>query len=494
MLNLLRTKDKKWILQKNVSSNIIIESYLDVLSNTQAEIDYSHIKERLRIENVYRGRSNQGSISTMGVRFSQMCFYMFGYKVDNYFMPSPMTENLLKKDPGISQESNALVNLFSMQYPHPYSNTDAEFNIYLGRLIIRLLLDDRIDKKLFIDEIIWFLPFIKIVNESIYEELIDSILEFRTLNYFQKVNLFHSVPDYDDVFANVTHEFNYYFLRIFKGFGVLNIVGDENHNDGKLLSFHHGNGDTFRTDAFESRKTYSGFVELSSTVVNDASILCDVFTLFDNPTSMTTQGINSRRDWLTALYETEPLMYLNAINKSFNKTKEISNCINAMIYASKYGSHDGSEFEQSLKPVFELFREMCNVEIIAGAGNTDLLCAMEDGNNDIYKMNVDAKTRRVGLEEINASRLERHLMKHGSRYCIVIAPRFASGVRDDIAGSKVVTIKAEDLGAYCYKECLNSNDGFADFESINQIIMMNLGSDITNNVRLLTTQRYGISV
>lgn len=494
MIKLDRRKNHKWIMQKNVSSKDIIKAYLDVISNAGTKIDYDSVKEKLKLQSVYRGRSNQGSISTMGVRFSQMCFYMFGYKINRIFVPSPMTQNLLNQSCTISKESNSLVNLFSMQFPHPFSNTNSDFSIYMGRLFIKLLLDDRLKKKLYIDEMIWFLPFIEKITEKVYEELIESIIEYRNLNYYDKYVLFHSVKNCDDVFANVTHEMNYYFLRIFRGFGVLDVIADTKHNNGNIFKFHHGNGKTYRTDAYESGKKCSGYIQLNDMVIDDAIKLNDHFSVFDNPTSMSTIGINSKRDWLTALYDTEPLAYLNCINKTFNRSKEISDIVNKMVYASKYGSHDGKEFENSLKPLMELFRETCNVEIISGAGNTDLLCAMEEENLDIYKMNVDAKTRKAGLEEINARRLENHLKKHGSRFCIVVAPRFASGIGGDIFGHNIVTIKADDLGSYCYKECTNSNDGFADFESIRKVIEKNLGTDITDAIRELTTERYGITI
>ena len=135
-----------------------------------------------------------------------------------------------------------------------------------------------------------------------------------------------------------------------------------------------------------------------------------------------------------------------------------------------------------------------NVEIIAGSGNTDLLCAMDFGEDEIYKINVDAKTRHASLDSINSRRLENHLSRHGSQFCIVVAPRFASGVSGDIYGHKIVTIKAEDLGTYCYKECINSSDGFADFGSLYNIITNNMGTDITELVRDLTTEKYGIVV
>lgn len=494
MINLDRRKNHKWIFQKNVSSKDIIKAYLDVLNEVSADIDYASVQQELRFRNIYRGRSYSGSLGTMGVRFSQMCFYMFGYKVNNTFIPSPMTSNLLDDGCDISKESNSLINLYSMQFPHPYSDTNNAFKLYVGRLIVKLLLDERIDKKLYIDEMIWFLPFIETIDEDIYEELIDSILEYRRLNYFQKKQLFESVRNYDDVFANTTHEVNYYFLRIFRGFGVLKIVPDFSHNGGRVFKFHHGNGTTMRSDAYDSGKNISGYVMLRDEVVDDAIKLNNNFSAFDEPTSMQTEGINSKRDWLTAIYDTEPLGYLNCINGAANREKEISDIVQTMVYASKYGSHDGKEFENSLKPFMELFRETANVEIISGAGNTDLLCAMEDATDNIYKMNVDAKTRRAGLEEINARRLENHLEKHGSKFCIVVAPRFASGIAGDIAGHKIVTVRADDFGSYCYKECKNNRDGFADFESIHQIIENNYGTDITELIRELTTNRYGIAI
>ena len=494
MITLDRRKNHKWILQKNVSSDDIIKSYLNVLSSSNGEINYAEVKQRLKDTNIYKGRSNYGSISTMGVRFSQMCFYMFGYKVGKVFIPSPMTSNLLDQNCSVSKESNSLVNLFAIQYPHPYSDTSDDFELYAGRLIIKLLLEDRIDRKLYIDEIIWFLPFIERVNQTIYDELVDSIIEYRCLSYDQKNRLFKSVHNFDDVFANVTHEFNYYFLRIFKGFGAVKVVSDPNHNAGKLFKFHHGTGTTLRSDAYDSGKKNSGYVMLNDIVIDDAIKLNNSFSAFDIPTTMGTDGIYTRQDWLTSLYDTEPLNYLNCINSSISREKEISDTVNKMVYASKYGSHDGKEFEQALKPFMELFRETANVEIIGGAGNTDLLCAMEDELENIYKINVDAKTRKAGLEEINARRLENHLQINNSKFCIVVAPRFASGVSCDIRGHNIVTIRAEDFGSYCYKECKNSKDGFADFESIHEMIENNMGTDITDLLRELTASRYGITI
>ena len=136
-----------------------------------------------------------------------------------------------------------------------------------------------------------------------------------------------------------------------------------------------------------------------------------------------------------------------------------------------------------------------NVEIISGAGDTDLLCTMEKLNEtrDIYKVNVDAKSRKSSLN-LNPTRLNRHLAIHSSKYCIVVAPRFSRGTILDIEGYPIVTITADSLARYCSKECLSNKDYLADYSAIDEIILNNLGQDITAMVDKLVTNKYGITI
>ena len=493
MISLDRRKNHKWIFQKNISSTELMNAYVQALNDINNEISYYDVKNTLKNKRLYRGRSQSGNVNTMSVRFSQMCFYMFGYKLGNKFVPSPMTTNLLQMSNKISKESNALVNLFSMQFPQPYSNTSPDFNIYVGRLIVKLLLDERIEQKLYVDEIIWFLPFIEEVNLDIYEELIESINEYRRLTYDQKYELFKSVRDYNDVFSNVLHEMNYYFIRIFEAFGVFEAKEDISHNGGKLFTFIHGSS-TKRVDSYKSRKNTPGYILLSEKVKKDAGKLDSKFSAFDKPLTQQSEGIYSLKDWLVELYEIEPLNYLNEIAPAFLEDKNIINIITKMVHCSKYGSSDGKEFEKSLKPAIELFRETENVEIISGSGKTDLLCAMRYSDDSVLKMNVDAKTRIASLQEINARRINSHLERHGAKYCMIVAPKFSSGVEQDIQGNKIVVLKAETLGAYLFKECSNSRDGFADFDIISKIIENAYGTDITESIQDLIYERYGTIV
>ncbi len=491
MIDLIRKKDLKWIFQKNISSKDLIEAYIKVI-NENKNIDKSQIQKQLKLDNAYKGRSKSGSLSTMGVRFSQMCFYMFGYKTSNsVFIPSQTTLNILDGDSDINK--NMLVNLFSIQFPHPYSKTPNSFRIYAGRLIVKLLTDERIDSKLYIDEMVWFLPFIRTISNKSYEQLVQSMLEYRQLSYYEKKTLFQSVDNYVDIFANCMHEINYYFIKIFKEFGVFDTVTDFSHNDGQLFKFRHGNTDTYRSDKISNN--VSGYIKLNKDLYDDAKNLINRFSPFEKPVTLDDELVFSKEDWISDLYENDLIKYLDVVIPRFNAQKEIITALTNMTYMSKYSAIDGKDFEKSLKPVFDLFRETLNVEIISGSGDTDLLCTMEKLNEtrDIYKVNVDAKSRNSSLN-LNPMRLKRHILLHASKYCIVVAPRFSRGTLLDISEFPIVTITADSLARYCSKECLSNSDYLADYTSIDDIIMNNMGKDISSLVDKLVTERYGIAV
>lgn len=493
MIDLKRSMTDKWIFQKNTNSKNLIESYLNVINETK-DIDKEMIIDKLKSISGYHGRSTIGSLSTMGVRFSQMCFYMFGYKNENNtFIPSQTTINLLQETN--LKSKNMLVNLFAIQFPHPYSNTPDDIKIHAGRLIIKLLCEERIDCKLYIDEMIYFLPFIKTIDKNIYDELIDSILEYRKLSYAEKLLLFKKEHNWETIFANCIHEFSYFFARIFRDFDVLELVGDSSHNNGKLFKFRHGDSskhDTFRRDGYDSNAKYSGYIKLNDELKTDADNLLSKYSVFDIPLSMQDPSVFSKKDWIHDLYEVDILKYLSIVFPQYSIQREIINTISEMQYMSKYSSVDGKDFEKSLKPVVELFRENLNVEIISGSGDTDLLCAFEDSKRFLpnYKVNIEAKSRS-SANNMNVARIERHLSKNFSKYCIVVAPRFSRGNDLDINDKKIVSITAEALGQYCSKECLSSHDGKADFHSINILIEKNFGKNITNLVDELIERKYG---
>ena len=181
MIDLIRTKENKWIMQKNISSSKLLEAFVSGMLKQSNIINHDDLVNYLKDTKTYHGRSKEGNTNTMGVRLSQACFYMFGYKNSHSFFPSPMTDMYINGN--VAKERVSLVNLFSMQFPSPYSETPDNFNIYIGRFILKLLMDKKLDYKLYIDEFVYFLPFVESLNLDIYNELVDSIIEFRGMTY-----------------------------------------------------------------------------------------------------------------------------------------------------------------------------------------------------------------------------------------------------------------------------------------------------------------------
>ena len=489
MINLNRSVDDRWIIQKNISSGNQIEDFLRAIEKINKSTDYESLTKTMRDMGTYRGRGNGKVVNTMGVRLSQICFYMFGYKANQKFYPTPATNFYFNEK--IDKTTLSLISLFSMQYPNPYSNTLNKFQIRIGRLMLKILKDSRVDKRLYFDEMIYFLPFINRINKSSYEELILSIQEYRTKNFEEKMRLFNSVNDSEKLFANCMHEMKYYFSRIFTELGCFEMLYDPYHNGGNTVSFYHGNGDTKRTDKV-SRKS-GGYIALNPEIEKQVDKLLDKFDAFEPP--ILREESMSREDWLMSLYEFEPLKYMNTLRENKTENDSIS-IIEKMIYESKYGSNDGKSFEQSLKPIFELFRENRSTEIISGSGDTDLLCIMRDDRlpeEPLYRINVDAKKSKNGLSSVNPARINKHIIRQGSKYCIIVSSRFSRGVKDDINNYKIATIEAETLAKYCLKECMNSLDGCADYGVLDRFISDNLGSDITNFLDMYTDSKYGIN-
>ena len=178
MINLERTKDHKWIFQKNISSSELMIEFLHANNRLNNYASKTKLLQDLKASGMYRGRSSQGSSNTMGVRLSEFKFYMFAYSLPEYknkLIPSPTATNIMKDESHENVAKMSLINLFSMQYPHPFSNTPSCFKINAGRLIVKLLTDSRIGKKMYIDEFCYFIPFIETINQIEYDELIYSL-------------------------------------------------------------------------------------------------------------------------------------------------------------------------------------------------------------------------------------------------------------------------------------------------------------------------------
>ena len=153
-------------------------------------------------------------------------------------------------------------------------------------------------------------------------------------------------------------------------------------------------------------------------------------------------------------------------------------------------NNDGAEaylFEDILTDGFNMF---VNVEAkkIGGAGNADLECLYITKKK---KFAVDAKSTKNKLSGLNAGRLAEHRTKIGGEYTIVVTPRYVPAVLHDIKSAPIVIIRASTFSEYLYNHIDNEvrEIDYADFDNI---IVNNLGKDISRNISTLTIDKFSV--
>ncbi len=93
------------------------------------------------------------------------------------------------------------------------------------------------------------------------------------------------------------------------------------------------------------------------------------------------------------------------------------------------------------------------------------------------------------LSGINSGRLQGHLEKIGGSYTIVVTPRYVPAVLQDIKQRPIVIIRASTFSEYLYN-CIDNDIRDIDFEDFDNIILNNLGKDISKNISDLTINRF----
>lgn len=155
----------------------------------------------------------------------------------------------------------------------------------------------------------------------------------------------------------------------------------------------------------------------------------------------------------------------------------------------KYSNNPENEtaylFEDVLAEGFNMFY---NVEAIkrGGAAHTDIECLYITKRK---KFAVESKSTANKLLGINAGRLREQREEIGGEYTIVITSRYVPATRRDIKDSPIVIILANMFAEYLYSHIFHDvrNLDYADFDNI---IVNNLGKDISGLISDLTLERF----
>ena len=172
----------KWILYKHTSNYELIKAVaLDVKNSCKTDIsniERERMQERLAALNLYKTRNPKAKpLDSINHRINTLEYFMFGYENNTdgkKFMFSPLGNLFLKHISDKDKLTKIFTTmLFAIQFQHPASGTDKEFQLYPFRLIFKLLIDERLDYRLYNYEYALIIAFVDSIDDSKYEDLVN---------------------------------------------------------------------------------------------------------------------------------------------------------------------------------------------------------------------------------------------------------------------------------------------------------------------------------
>ena len=360
--------------------------------------------------------------------------------------------------------------LWALQFQHPHGGSNSVFKLYPFRLIFKLLSEPRLDFKLYAFEVGYYVVFVEEINEQRYEKLVSDIIEMRCWSNEKIENEFKKD---EHTYVNSIYEWDYYVTKLFLDAGVIE------KKEGEIIcKLIHGK-DT-------PRKLTRNSVTISPTVSNLISKLEKEYTFLEKPLELN----DSKRlkiDVVKEIYNFYPRFLLEEIGELINDKKlELLNLPKLIVqYSNNNEGKEAYVFEDVVVEGFNMFYNV-EAEKIGGAGNTDVECLYLTENK---KFAVDAKSTKNKLTGINSGRLGGHREKIGGQYTIVVTPRYVPAIFQDIKGTPIVIIRASTFSEYLYN-CIDNDIRDIDYKDFDDIIINNLGKDISKNISDLTIARF----
>ncbi len=465
----------KWIISRHTRDMDLLIKVAELIKkyqNTINDKDKDIILKELETAKVYTPRFGDFKKSTLTSKINQLAFYMFGYKTkfngENKFLFSPLSNLLFKyKNDENKRDKIFLTMLWGLQYNHPHSNTDMEYELYPFRLLFNLLKEPLLENKLYVSEISYLIMIQKTISKDSYYKLVSDILELRKLDKSTIEKIF--LKDKTNVLVNAVYESDYYLKPILKYFNLINEV------EGNVIATLPQGKGTFR----RLRDTY---YTLNSDYLPFINKLESIYSFLDKPISFT--NFQQKLDTVKEIYNFYPNILLEEIGENID-----CNILQLPELINKYSANDDNanayNFEDVLEEGFNTFKNV-DAKKIAGAGNTDIKCLFLD-EEKIFA--VEAKSTKNKLNLVNDGRLGEHRMKIGAEYTIVITPRYVPAVLKDIKNTKNVIITANTFSEYLYNSIVKDERNI-DYKEINDIIVNNLGTDISDKISDLTINKF----
>jgi type II restriction enzyme len=362
-----------------------------------------------------------------------------------------------------------------MQFQHPGSGTDSNFQLYPFRLIFKLLLDERLGGRLYNNEVEYLIVFQDRMNATLYEKLVKEILKLRSATTEEMAFLFRAD---EHTYVNAVHEWEYFTQSLFEQIGIINRVSGE-----EICRLYHPSKTNTKSNPTH-RKATAGYIELKPQHKEFINKMLEKYP-YDAKPVMLSDPERLKADVIKEIYSFYPKLLLNEIGETDN----LSNLLKLPKMIEEYSQNPENEtaclFEDVLENGFNMFY---NVEAkgIGGSGHTDMECLYLTKKK---KFAVEAKSTANKLSGINAGRLKKHRDEISGEYTIVVTSRYVPSVKYDIAGTPIVIVLANTFAEYLYNHIFHEvkQIDYADFDNI---IVNNLGCDISKLISDITLDKF----
>lgn len=480
---------------RSAPNELTAENLLDVMGKLEKDGIY-HPTSKKPTKTDMKAEKN---LNTALFRSAQIAWYMFGYYDKNgargqkkKFVFSPLGNLLLDNIQDKNKASKIfLTMLYSLAFRQQFSMMNHKFNIYPYRLIFKLLLDDRLNGELCSDEAFYLVMFLKTIDKENYEKLVADILELRKQKPEDKYKLF---KQNEGVIALAIQEWKY-FCGMLRSADI--VVWDV--PKATIGSLKQGVATKRHAEKPTARAYKMDKISIAPSIYSYLKILVEKYPFDVKPYSEEEQESQFEKDIIFRLYNFYPEELLVELGMPSEKERKMLSMlqkvdiINEYAY-NKYQDLTGTGFEFVLRDAFNLFADV-EAEKIGGAGKTDIECLYILPNTK-KKFDVEAKSRNKRLSELNPRRLREHREAVKSRYTLVIAPSFASGVKEDIAREPAVLIESNVLSQFlyqyiCFQAKSEDEDLVISYKDIEKMALENLGKDMTPALRNYIFETYG---
>ena len=475
---------KKWILYKHTNNFEMIKAVaLDVKNKCKTDISDTEryrMQERLKNLDLYNTRNPKNRpLDSINHRINTLEYYMFGYeeKETKRFMFSPLG-NLFLKNINNKEQIDKIFSsmLFAIQFPHPRGGTDHSFQLYPFRLLFKLLLDKRLEYKIFNPEYTIIIAMIENIDEESYEKTIQKILESRNMTLKQKEDILKTD---EHTHVNSIYEWEYYTQKLLEDTGIIKKYKGE-----KICKLYHPSKRNSKSPP-TGRIATNGYITLNENLKGFISKMLDKYNCFEKPLPLDDPN-QLMIETIKEIYSFYPEILLKEINEYDEITLKL---LELPKLVEEYSRNPNNEtaylFEWVLCEGFNLFY---NVEAkkIGGAGHTDIECLYIPHKR---KFAVESKSTSNKLIGVNAGRIREHRNEIGGKYTIVITPRYVPAVKKDIWGTEIVIILASTFSEYLYNHIYNGIREI-DYEDFDNIIMNNMGKDISKLISDKTIEKF----